>query len=49
MAKTPEEQQKTDAQRIGEKGTGKLDATEHKDAVVRQENPVPEEGGSPAP
>ena len=36
MAKTPEEQQRTDAERIGEGGSGKLDDTKHKDAVVRQ-------------
>jgi len=36
MAKDPREQQKVDAERIGEQGTGKLDDTKHKDAVVRQ-------------
>ncbi|HYE90865.1 MAG TPA: hypothetical protein VEA38_07600 [Terriglobales bacterium] len=36
MAKDPREQQKTDAERIGEQGTGKLDDTKEKDAVVRQ-------------
>jgi hypothetical protein len=50
MARSPEEQRKTDAERIGEQGTGKLDDTKNKDAVVKQpENPVPEEGGNPAP
>ena len=37
MAKDPREQQKVDAERIGEQGTGKLDDTKHKDAVVRPE------------
>ena len=36
MAKDPREQQRTDAERIGEQGTGKLDDTTNKDAVVRQ-------------
>ena len=37
MAKDPREQQKVDAERIGEHGTGKLDDTKHKDAVVHPE------------
>jgi hypothetical protein len=49
MAKSPEEQQKTDAERIPDAGTGKLDATKDKDAVIRRENDVPEEGETPAP
>ena len=50
MAKTPEEQRKTDAGRIGEGGTDKLDDTKHKDAVVeQQDNEIPEEGGAVAP
>ena len=36
MAKAPDQQQKTDAERVGEGGTGKLDDTKNKDKIVRQ-------------
>jgi hypothetical protein len=48
MAKTPEEQRKTDAERIGEQGTGKLDDTKHKDEVVRRHDAAERDGGPPS-
>ncbi|MBM4442872.1 MAG: hypothetical protein FJ027_20850 [Candidatus Rokubacteria bacterium] len=44
MAQDPREQQQTDAERIGEHGTGKLDDTKEKDAVVRQHAEEPDDG-----
>jgi hypothetical protein len=48
MAKSPEDQQKTDAERIGEGGTGKLDDTKRKDAVIPQQSDAKEPEGPPA-
>ena len=49
MAKTPEEQRKTDAERIGEQGTGTHDDTKRKDEVVRRHDAAERNGGPPSP